>query len=149
MVFLVRDDGAVLFTRRVDNGRWCLPGGGAEDGSNFAATAITEVLEETSVVVNPADLVPFGCLSEAERHTITYPGGDVTHCFAMLFLARHWSGEPQPDGEETLRCSGLSQPSHRPRWCRRRSRPPRSTSPTCARTNSRSAEARSGSRRRR
>ena len=33
MVFLVRDDGAVLFTRRVDNGLWCLPAGGAEEGS--------------------------------------------------------------------------------------------------------------------
>lgn len=41
------------------------------------------------------------CLSEAELHTITYPGGDVTHCFAVLFLARHWTGEPTPDGDET------------------------------------------------
>lgn len=101
MVILARDDGAVLFTRRVDNGMWCLPAGGAEDGSSFAATAITELQEETGVVVDPTDLVAFGCLSEAERHTITYPGGDVTHCFAMLFLARRWTGEPAPDGEET------------------------------------------------
>ncbi|MFT3866684.1 MAG: NUDIX domain-containing protein [Solirubrobacterales bacterium] len=100
-VFLVRDDGAVLFTRRVDDGMWCLPAGGAEVGSSFAATAITELREETGVVVDPADLVAFGSLSEAARHTITYPGGDVTHCFAMLFLARRWSGEPAPDGEET------------------------------------------------
>lgn len=101
MVFLLRDDGAVLLTRRVDNGMWCLPAGGAEEGSSFADTAITELREETGVVVYPADLVPFACLSEAELHTITYPNGDVTHCFAMLFLARRWSGDPQPDGEET------------------------------------------------
>ncbi|HEX4731760.1 MAG TPA: NUDIX domain-containing protein [Solirubrobacterales bacterium] len=101
MVFLMHDDDAVLFTRRVDNGMWCLPAGGAEEGSSFAATAITELREETGVVVDPSDLVPFGCLSEAELHTITYPDGDVTHCFAMLFLARRWSGEPRPDGEET------------------------------------------------
>ncbi len=101
MVFLVRDDGDVLFTRRVDNGLWCLPAGGAEEGSSFADTAVTELREETGVVARPADLVAFACLSEAERHTITYPGGDVTHCFAMLFLARHWTGDPEPDGEET------------------------------------------------
>jgi 8-oxo-dGTP pyrophosphatase MutT (NUDIX family) len=101
MVFLVREDGAVLFTRRVDNGLWCLPAGGAEEGSSFAGTALTELREETGVAVDPADLVGFGCLSEAELHTITYPGGDVSHCFAMLFLARRWSGDPRPDGVET------------------------------------------------
>jgi 8-oxo-dGTP pyrophosphatase MutT (NUDIX family) len=101
MVLLVRDDGAVLFTRRVDNGMWCLPAGGAEEGGSFARTAIDELREETGVVVDPADLVGFACLSEAELHTVTYPGGDVTHCFAMLFLARRWSGEPRPDGVET------------------------------------------------
>jgi 8-oxo-dGTP pyrophosphatase MutT (NUDIX family) len=101
MVFLVRDDGAVLFTRRGDNGRWCLPAGGAEEGSSFAGTAITELREETGVVVDPADLDAFATLSEAELHTITYPGGDVSHCFAVLFLARRWSGDPRPDGEET------------------------------------------------
>lgn len=101
MVFLVRDDGAVLFTRRVDNGSWCLPAGGAEEGGNFARTAVTEVREETGVVIDPADLIGWGTLSEAELHTVTYPGGDVSHCFAMLFLARRWSGDPRPDGIET------------------------------------------------
>jgi hypothetical protein len=52
-------------------------------------------------VLDPADLEAFACLSEAELHTITYPGGDVSHCFAMLFLARRWNGEPHPDGVET------------------------------------------------
>ena len=61
----------------------------------------TELREETGVVVDPADLEAFACLSEAELHTITYPGGDVTHCFAMLFLARRWTGDPRPDGVET------------------------------------------------
>ncbi|MBS1885967.1 MAG: NUDIX domain-containing protein [Actinobacteria bacterium] len=101
MVFLVREDGAVLFTRRADNGKWCLPAGGAEEGGSFADTAISELREETGVVADRADLVAFACLSEAELHTITYPGGDVSHCFAMLFLARRWRGDPEPDGVET------------------------------------------------
>jgi 8-oxo-dGTP pyrophosphatase MutT (NUDIX family) len=101
MVVVARDDGTVLFTRRADNGKWCLPAGGAEEGSSFADTAVTELREETGVVTRPADLVPFGCLSEAELHTLTYPHGDVSHCFAMLFLTRRWSGDPRPDGDET------------------------------------------------
>lgn len=101
MVFLEREDGEVLFTRRVDNGLWCLPAGGAEEGSSFADTAITELREETGVEVDPADLIAFACLSEAALHTITYPNGDVTHCFAMLFLARRWTGDPRPDEVET------------------------------------------------
>ena len=101
MVFLVRDDGTLLFTRRADDGQWCLPAGGAEECSSFAATAIAELREETGVVLDPADLEAFACLSKAALHTITYPGGDVSHCFAMLFLVRHWSGDPRPDGVET------------------------------------------------
>jgi 8-oxo-dGTP pyrophosphatase MutT (NUDIX family) len=102
MAFLVDDDGAVLFTRRADNGKWCLPAGGAEEGGDFALTAVTEVREETGVVVDPADLIAFGTLSAAELHTIHYPGGDVSHCFAMLFLVRRWSGDPRPDDVETI-----------------------------------------------
>jgi 8-oxo-dGTP pyrophosphatase MutT (NUDIX family) len=101
MVFLVDDDGAVLFTRRADNGTWCLPAGGAEEGGNFTHPAVTELREETGVVVEPPDLIAFGSLSEAELHTVTYPGGDISHNFAMLFLARRWSGDPRPDGVET------------------------------------------------
>jgi 8-oxo-dGTP pyrophosphatase MutT (NUDIX family) len=101
MVFLVDEEGAVLFTRRADNGSWCLPAGGAEEGGDFALTAVTELREETGVAVDPADLIGFGTLSEAALHTITYPNGDVSHCFAMLFFARRWSGEPRPDGVET------------------------------------------------
>jgi 8-oxo-dGTP pyrophosphatase MutT (NUDIX family) len=101
MVFLVDDEGAVLFTRRADNGTWCLPAGGAEEGGNFAQTAVTELREETGAVVDPGDLIGFGSLSEAELHTVAYPGGDVSHNFAMLFLSRRWNGDPRPDGVET------------------------------------------------
>jgi 8-oxo-dGTP pyrophosphatase MutT (NUDIX family) len=102
MVFLQREDGAVLFVRRGDNGLWCLPAGGAEEGSSFGDTALTELREETGVVADPADLIAFACLSEADLHTITYPNGDVSHCFAMLFLARRWQGDPAPDHVETV-----------------------------------------------
>lgn len=100
MVALLREDGRVLLTKRGDTGLWCLPAGAAEVGGSFAATATSELAEETGVEVSPANLVPFACLSEAEHHTIRYPNGDLTHCFAICFLARRWRGEPRADGEE-------------------------------------------------
>jgi 8-oxo-dGTP pyrophosphatase MutT (NUDIX family) len=102
MVALRRPDGQVLLTLRADDGTWCLPAGAAEPGGSFARTAVDELREEAGVLLAEADLTPFGCLSEAERHTIRYPSGDLTHCFALLFLAERWSGDPRPDGEESV-----------------------------------------------
>jgi 8-oxo-dGTP pyrophosphatase MutT (NUDIX family) len=102
MVALQRDDGHVLLTKRADDGSWCLPAGAAEPGGSFARTAIDELAEETGIEVEQSELVPFGSLSEAEQHTIQYPNGDLTHCFALCFLARTWRGDPRPDGKETV-----------------------------------------------
>ena len=96
-----REDGKVLFIRRGDNGVWALPGGAAEEGGSFARTAVDELREETGLVVEPADLIPVACFSDAERHALHYPNGDVAHYFSMCFLVRRWEGEMAPDGEET------------------------------------------------
>jgi 8-oxo-dGTP pyrophosphatase MutT (NUDIX family) len=119
MLALRRADGTVLVARRGDNGTWCLPGGAAEEGGSFAATAVAETAEEVGIAVRPEDLVAFGCLSEAALHTIHYRGGDVTHCFALLFVAERWAGEPRPDGEETIATvwaapAELPEPMHEP-----------------------------------
>jgi ADP-ribose pyrophosphatase YjhB (NUDIX family) len=97
-----REDGKVLLVRRGDNGVWALPGGGAEIGGSFARTAIDELREETGLVAREEDLIPVACFSDAARHTLHYPNGDVAHYFSMCFLVRRWEGEPRPDGEETL-----------------------------------------------
>jgi 8-oxo-dGTP pyrophosphatase MutT (NUDIX family) len=120
MVALLRDDDReVLLTLRADDGTWCLPGGGAEPGGSFARTAVDELAEETGIALAAADLVPFGCLSEAETHTCTYAGGDVTHCFALCFLARTWRGEARPDQDELTAVrfadrAALPEPLHAP-----------------------------------
>lgn len=119
MVAVQRDDRRVLLTRRADDGTWCLPAGAAEPGGSFARTAIDELAEETGIRVSEGDLVPFGCLSEAEAHTIRYPNGDVTHCFALCFLTRTWQGEPRPDKTETtavefVDLDALPEPLHPP-----------------------------------
>jgi 8-oxo-dGTP pyrophosphatase MutT (NUDIX family) len=117
MVALQRDDQRILLTKRTDDGTWCLPAGAAEPGGSFARTAIDELAEETEIEVKQADLVPFGSLSEAEAHTIRYPNGDVTHCFALLFLAERWQGEPTPNRDEATAADffgldALPEPMH-------------------------------------
>lgn len=119
MVVLQRDDDCILLTKRADDASWCLPGGAAEPGGGFAQTAIDEVAEEAGVQLAEADLVPFGSLSRADLHTIRYPSGDVTHCFALCFLARRWEGEPRADGEESSAVKfapldALPEPLHNP-----------------------------------
>lgn len=96
-----------------------LPAGAAEEGGSFARTAIDELAEETGIEVELADLVPFGCLSEAEAHTIRYPNGDVTHSFVLLFLTRRWRGEPNPNRDEATEAgffglATLPTPIHAP-----------------------------------
>ncbi|MEP7059599.1 MAG: NUDIX domain-containing protein [Actinomycetota bacterium] len=99
-VIIERADGKVLLGLRGDTGGWAIPGGGAEEGSSFADTAVAEVAEEVGLTVDQADLVAFASSSSPVDHLITYPGGDRTHYFGMLFLARAWTGEPSADGAE-------------------------------------------------
>ena len=113
MVAVMGTDGQVLMTRRSDDGTWCLPAGAAEPGGSFAKTAIDELREETGLVVDEGDLVAFGSLSDARLHTITYPNGDITHCFALCFLATVWSGEPRADDLETTEVR-FADPMHPP-----------------------------------
>jgi 8-oxo-dGTP pyrophosphatase MutT (NUDIX family) len=119
MVALQRDDQQILVARRADDGSWCLPAGAAEIGGSFAGTAVDEVREETGIRVSKEDLIPFACLSEAEAHTIHYPNGDVTHCFALCFLARTWDGDPRPDRAEStevrfVELDAVPEPIHPP-----------------------------------
>jgi len=99
-VMVVREDGRVLLAHRLDNAMWAIPGGGAEEGSSFSDTALTELREEVGLDADPADLEAFASLSRVENHLETYPNGDLTHYFGIWFELRRWLGEPVGDGEE-------------------------------------------------
>ena len=99
-VMVVCDDARVLLAHRLDNGMWAIPGGGAEEGSSFADTAIAELREEVGLEADPADLEAYACISRADNHVETYPNGDVTHYFGLWFVLRRWRGEPVGDGDE-------------------------------------------------
>jgi mutator protein MutT len=62
-VVLIRDDRKVFLIRRLRamafGGMWAFPGGSFEPGETPAQAAVRELMEETGVVVDPADLVPW------------------------------------------------------------------------------------------
>lgn len=78
----------ILYERRGDNGRWGIPSGAAEPGSSFASTAVAELREEVGLIVDQADLVAFGTLSEPDLHMSTYPNGDRIQAFSVMFEVR-------------------------------------------------------------
>jgi 8-oxo-dGTP pyrophosphatase MutT (NUDIX family) len=100
---LVEDtEGRILLGLRHDNGEWAMPGGGAEEGGSFAATALDELREEVGLEADAADLIAFACVSEAADHLVPYPNGDRTHYFGIWFALRRWRGDPTADGDELL-----------------------------------------------
>lgn len=102
-VLLLDAQGRALFQQRADTGVWELPAGACEEGGDFLDAAVREVAEETGLTVARADLIAFGSLSDPGVHTLIYPNGDVTHCFALCFVARAWSGRLVPGPDEVRR----------------------------------------------
>jgi 8-oxo-dGTP pyrophosphatase MutT (NUDIX family) len=109
-VLLLDSADRILFQRSRDSGLWELPAGAAEPGDSFSRTAVRELAEETGLVVAEADLVPFASLSRADLHTVSYPNGDVLHCFALCFEARRWSGELRPAADEVVEAGFFREP---------------------------------------
>ncbi len=80
----------VLLTRRSDNGRWCLPGGGMDPGESVAETYIREVLEETGLEVEVTRLVG---VYTSPNIMVEYPDGNRIQPVAFSFEATVVGGE--------------------------------------------------------
>ena len=74
----------ILLTRRQDNGRFCLPGGGIEPGESAAQAAVREVQEEVGLDVEITKLV--GVYSSPDV-LIRYADGNQYQYVSVLFEA--------------------------------------------------------------
>lgn len=80
----------VLWTKRTDNGLWCLPGGAMDAGESASEACCREVLEETGLVVEVSRLV--GVYSSPHRVT-RYPDGNTVQYLALCFATEVVGGE--------------------------------------------------------
>jgi 8-oxo-dGTP pyrophosphatase MutT (NUDIX family) len=80
----------ILLTRRSDNGKWCLPGGGMEPGESAAEAVEREVFEETGVRVRVTRLI--GIYTSPDI-VIEYADGNRHQLVAMSFAAEIVGGE--------------------------------------------------------
>ena len=87
-----------LLTRRTDNGRWCIPGGGIEAGESAAEACIREVWEETCLHVEVKRLI--GVYSNPNQLVI-YPDGNKAHFVVISFEVEVTGGELGLSNETT------------------------------------------------
>jgi 8-oxo-dGTP pyrophosphatase MutT (NUDIX family) len=71
-----------LLTRRADNGRWCIPGGGLEAGESVEEACIREVWEETGLRVRVTRLI--GVYSDPNQLVI-YSDGNKAFFVVLSF----------------------------------------------------------------
>lgn len=88
----------ILLTRRADNGRWCLPGGGMDPGESAAEACAREVLEETGLEVRVTKLV--GVYTTPDL-LIEYPGGNKIQPVAFSFEVEITGGKLTLSDETT------------------------------------------------
>ncbi|HEX2623372.1 MAG TPA: NUDIX domain-containing protein [Phototrophicaceae bacterium] len=80
----------ILLTRRTDNGRWCIPGGGMEAGESLIEACEREAWEETGLRVRVTRLI--GVYSTPHR-ILEYSDGNRKQLVAHSFEAEVLSGE--------------------------------------------------------
>ena len=88
----------ILLTRRADNGRWCLPGGGMDPGESAAEACAREVLEETGLEVEVTKLV--GVYTTPDL-LIEYPDGNKIQPVAFSFEVEITGGKLTLSDETT------------------------------------------------
>ena len=90
--------GKILLTKRTDNGRWCLPGGGMDPGESIEEACVREAYEETGLHVKVTRLV--GVYTTPDL-VVEYADGNVIHPVALSFEATVTGGEMGLSDETT------------------------------------------------
>ncbi len=90
--------GQLLLQRKVGAERWTVPGGICDLGECFEDTLRRELLEETSLVVQAADLL---AVVSGEQTFHRLQNGHEFYMYTALFRVTAWSGTPTPDGHES------------------------------------------------
>ena len=88
----------VLLTRRSDNGRWCLPGGGMDPGESAEETCVRETLEETGLKVLATKLVG---VYTSPHIMVEYSDGNRVQPISFSFEAEVIGGELSLSDETT------------------------------------------------
>lgn len=76
----------ILLQERTDRNMWGLPGGCQDLGEDLRDTAVREVYEETSIRLDPHELVLIDTMSGSARRN-SYPNGDIVYNNVSLYLA--------------------------------------------------------------
>ena len=80
----------ILLTRREDNGRWCIPGGGMDAGESAEEACVRELLEETGLEVRVTKLI--GIYTNPDM-LMEYPDGNRIQPVAFSFECEITGGE--------------------------------------------------------
>ena len=88
----------ILLTRRTDNGRWCLPGGGLDPGESAEEACVREVWEETGLRANVTRLI--GIYTDP-NFIVEYADGNQHQIVAMSFEAKVTGGKLSLSNETT------------------------------------------------
>ncbi len=105
-IICMDEHGRILLGKRKDNHKWGYSGGSVEIDEYVEDCAKRELYEEMGLTAE--DIEFFFVNSGPEAHYI-YPNGDEVSNFEIIYICRHWKGEPVAlDGEmEELRFFAL------------------------------------------
>lgn len=107
-IICLDEKGHILLGKRADNHKWGYSGGAVEIDEYAEECAKRELYEEMGLIAD--ELQFFYVNSGPEAHYI-YPNGDEVSNFEIVYLCRHWHGQPKSlDGEmEELRFFSLDE----------------------------------------
>jgi ADP-ribose pyrophosphatase YjhB (NUDIX family) len=90
--------GELLLQRKVGAERWTIPGGICELGECFEDALRRELQEETSLIVQSAQLLAVVSGAHTFKHI---QNGDEFYMYTAVFRVTAWTGTPTPDGHES------------------------------------------------